>query len=142
MFMYLPQIDKKINKLVKLYQTRNPFRIARELKILVLEEDLEEIYGYYSKLKQIKMIHINSNLDEMGKWITCSHELGHCVLHPNENTPMLSKKTLVSELKIEKEANYFATHLTIDPTLDGFDHMTKYEKLVCFGLPDEFDRYL
>lgn len=51
-------------------------------------------------------------------------------------------KTLVSELKIEKEANYFATHLTIDPTLDGFDHMTKYEKLVCFGLPDEFDRYL
>ncbi|WP_369675285.1 ImmA/IrrE family metallo-endopeptidase, partial [Enterococcus faecium] len=78
----------------------------------------------------------------MGKWITCSHELGHCVLHSNENTPMLSKKTLVSELKIEKEANYFATHLTIDPTLDGFDHMTKYEKLVCFGLPDEFDRYL
>ena len=118
--MYLPLIDKKINKLVKLYQTRNPFRIARELKILVLEEDLGEIYGYYSKLKQIKMIHINSN----------------------ENTPMLSKKTLVSELKIEKEANYFATHLTIDPTLDGFDHMTKYEKLVCFGLPDEFDRYL
>lgn len=49
MFMYLPQIDKKINKLVKLYQTRNPFRIARELKILVLEEELGEIYGYYSK---------------------------------------------------------------------------------------------
>ena len=142
MFMYLPQIDKKINKLVKLYQTRNPFRIARELKILVLEEELGEIYGYYSKLKQMKMIHINSSLDEMGKWITCSHELGHCVLHSNENTPMLSKKTLVSELKIEKEANYFATHLTIDPTLDGFNHMTKYEKLVYFGLPDEFDRYL
>lgn len=52
------------------------------------------------------------------------------------------KKALVSELKIEKEANYFATHLSIDPTLDGFDHMTKYEKLVYFGLPDEFDRYL
>lgn len=51
-----------------------------------------------------------------------------------KNTPGVDKVQLV--------ANYFATHLTIDPTLDGFDHMTKYEKLVCFGLPDEFDRYL
>lgn len=140
--MYLPQIDRKINELVKLYQTRNPFRIARELKILVLEENIDEIYGYYSMFNQIKIIHINSEISDIEKHITCSHELGHCILHPKENTPMLSKKTLTSELKIEKEANYFATHLIVDPSIEGFEYMSKYEKLICFGLPDEFDRFL
>ncbi len=140
--MYLPQIDHKINELVKLYQTRNPFRIARELKILVLEENIDGIYGYYSKFNQIKIIHINSAMSDIEKHITCSHELGHCILHPKENTPMLSKKTLTSELKIEKEANYFATHLIVDPSIEGFEYMSKYEKLICFGLPDEFDRFL
>lgn len=140
--MDLPHIDEKIEKLVKTYQTRNPFRIARELKIIVVEEDLEEIYGYYSKFKQIKMIHINSRMDTTDKLITCSHELGHGIFHPNENTPLLSKKTLVSELKIEKEANYFATNLIVDPSLDGISRMTKYEILDCFGLPDEFERFL
>lgn len=140
--MYLPQIDRKINELVKLYQTRNPFRIARELKILVLEENIDEIYGYYSMFNQIKIIHINSEISDIEKHITCSHELGHCILHPKENTPMLSKRTLTSELKIEKEANYFATHLIVDPSIEGFEYMSKYEKLICFGLPDEFDRFL
>ncbi|KAA9190950.1 ImmA/IrrE family metallo-endopeptidase [Enterococcus durans] len=140
--MYLPQIDRKINELVKLYQTRNPFRIAKELKILVLEENIDEIYGYYSMFNQIKIIHINSKISDIEKHITCSHELGHCILHPKENTPMLSKKTLTSELKIEKEANYFATHLILDPSIEGFEYMSKYEKLICFGLPDEFDRFL
>lgn len=140
--MYLPQIDEKINKLVKLYQTRDPYRLAKELKILILEEPLGEIYGYYSMFNQIKIIHINSELSDTEKRVTCSHELGHCIFHPKENTPKLSKNTLVSELKIEKEANYFATHLILDPTIEGFEYMTKYEKLICFGLPDEFDRFL
>ncbi|GAB6386149.1 ImmA/IrrE family metallo-endopeptidase [Enterococcus cecorum] len=140
--MDLPQIDKKINKLVKIYQTRNPFRLARELKILVLEENLEEIYGYYSMFNQIKIIHINSEMSDIEKYITCGHELGHCILHPKENTPMLSKSAFTSELKIEKEANYFATNLIVDPSIDDFELMSNYEKLYYFGLPDEFERFL
>lgn len=140
--MDLPKIDQKINKLVKLYQTRNPFRIAKELKILVLEENLEEIYGYYSMFNQIKIIHINSEMSEIEKYVTCGHELGHCILHPKENTPMLSKAALTSELKIEKEANYFATNLIVDPSIDDFELMSNYEKLYYFGLPDEFERFL
>lgn len=140
--MDLPQIDKKINKLVKIYQTRNPFRLARELKILVLEENLEEIYGYYSMFNQIKIIHINSEMSDIEKYITCGHELGHCILHPKENTPMLSKSAFTSELKIEKEANYFATNLIVDPSIDDFELMSNYEKLYYFGLPNEFERFL
>ena len=81
-------------------------------------------------------------MSDIEKYITCGHELGHCILHPKENTPMLSKSAFTSELKIEKEANYFATNLIVDPSIDDFELMSNYEKLYYFGLPDEFERFL
>lgn len=140
--MDLPSIDKIIVKLVKSFQTRNPYRIARELGMLVIEEDLEELFGYYSNFNRIKIIHVNSRLNNQAKNSTCAHELGHAILHPNENTPMLSKDTMVSELKIEMEANYFATKLIMNPDEDGFQYLTSYKKLEYFGLPLEFERFV
>ena len=140
--MDLPSIDKVIVKLVKSFQTRNPYRIARELGMLVVEEDLEELFGYYSNFNRIKIIHVNSRLNSQAKNSTCAHELGHAILHPNENTPMLSKHTMVSELKIEMEANYFATKLIMNPDEDGFQYLTSYKKLEYFGLPLEFERFI
>ncbi|MFG5450757.1 ImmA/IrrE family metallo-endopeptidase [Enterococcus faecalis] len=140
--MNLPSIDKKVKQLVKTYETRNPYKIANNLGIIVIEEDLGEIMGFYNKLKKIKMIHINSSLTEREKIVTCSHELGHSLLHPDENTPMLSEDTIVSELKIEKEANYFATILAIDESHRDYGLSCRYEILQYYGLPDSFDRFL
>ncbi|MCI1904617.1 MAG: ImmA/IrrE family metallo-endopeptidase [Enterococcaceae bacterium] len=140
--MDLPYIDKTIKKLVKTYQTRDPYRLAKELNVLVLIENLGDIYGYYNNLRRIKMIHINSNMSDNKKRITCAHELGHSILHPAENTPMLSQVTIASELKIEKEANYFAINLIVDPSADGIEYLQKYQKLEYFGLSDEFVRYI
>ncbi len=65
--MNLPSIDKRVKKLVENYETRNPYKIANSLGIIVIEEDLGEIMGFYNKLKKIKMIHINSSLSEQKK---------------------------------------------------------------------------
>lgn len=140
--MNLPQVDKTIEKLVNIHETRDPFRLAKELNVVIAFEDLGEVYGYYNQFKRVKMIHINSNLSDTQQRNTCAHELGHSILHPRENTPMLSQASIVSEMKIEKEANYFATNLIINSESDELKEMCSYLKVGIFGFPEEFVRFL
>lgn len=144
--MDLSIVDSEIKKIIADYETRDPFKIAKRLGITVIEEDLGEIYGYYNRACRIKMIHINGKLDEVSKRSTAAHELGHAVLHPNENTPMLSSVTIVSEMKIEREANHFAANLIIDKEQYFEDHAYEdiciYRLLSQYGLPKHFDRYI
>lgn len=140
--MRIPQIDQKIGQLIDQYGVRDPYCLANYLDVIIVEENLKDIYGYYSKMNRIKLIHLNSSMDENFKRFTCAHELGHSILHPNENTPMLSKASIVSELKIEKEANYFATHLIVDYGNYEVEYLTNYQKLGYYGLSEEFSRYL
>lgn len=135
-------IDRKIDFLVKKYNTRNPFKIAKKRNIVILYEPLGEIFGYYNKIKRIQFIHLNEDLNNQESLYVCRHELGHSILHPNENTPQLSTNSIVSEMKIEKEADYFATNLTIDGSHKELYQPTKYEILSYYGLPWYLDRYI
>ncbi|EMF0275478.1 ImmA/IrrE family metallo-endopeptidase [Enterococcus hirae] len=139
--MFIPHIPKKLNSLIQIYSTRDPFTIAKYKKIFVIYEELGEIFGYYNRMKRIQFIHINTSLSDNMKLYICSHELGHCICHPNENTPQLSATSITSELKIEKEANYFATNLIIDGSHKELESSTKYEILDYYGLPWYLDRY-
>lgn len=135
-------IDKKVERLVKTFRTRDPYKIAKKLGILVFFEDLGEIHGYYNKIKRIKMIHVNSNATEKEVLYILAHELGHAICHPDENTPQLSAQSITSELKIEKEADYFATKLIIDGSHKEINDPTKYDILSFYGLPWYLDRYI
>ena len=140
--MVIDSIDKQIEMLVSHHETRDPYKIAKNIGIFVIEQDLGEVYGYYNHYKRIKFLHINSRLNKADRLVTCSHELGHAICHPSENTPALTQSNLISEYKIEKEANYFATKLLIDGShvddcVDG-----KYDILKYYGLPKYFDRFL
>lgn len=135
-------IDEKISQLTKKHRTRDPFKIAERKRIIVVFEPLGEVLGYYNRLHRIQFIHLNNCLDEHQINYTCCHELGHCILHPNENTPQLSAASLVSELKVEKEAEYFATNLIIDGSHKELYRPTKYEILDYYGLPWYLDRYM
>ncbi|EAE6375071.1 TPA_asm: ImmA/IrrE family metallo-endopeptidase [Listeria monocytogenes] len=135
-------IQQQIQKLVNIHETRNPFLIAKEKDILILKEDLGEVYGYYNKINRIKMIHLNNLFSDERQLFTCAHELCHALIHQDENTPKLSKQTIVSEWKVEKEANYFATQLLIDGS-----HLEHYidttDKIINFyGLPEEMKKYI
>lgn len=140
--MVIDSIDSKISSLVKVHETRDPYKIAKELGVIIIEEDLGEVYGYYNWYKRIKFLHINSKLSYSEKLVTCAHELGHAICHPSENTPALTQSNLISEYKIEKEANYFATKLLIDGSHVDDCVGGKYDILKYYGLPKYFDRFL
>lgn len=106
-------IEIIIQDLIKKYKTNNPFEICDQKNILVLKEPLGTINGYYNKFYRQKIIHINSELEHRQSLFTCSHELGHALLHPNSNTPFLRANTFLLVDKLELEANKFATLLLI-----------------------------
>ncbi len=106
-------IKKVVHKLIQKYHTRNVFELTEAMGIIVLFEDLGRINGYYNKQLRIKQIHINCNLPAHIQILTCAHELGHAVMHPNASTPFLRSATFLSVDRLEIEANKFAMQFLI-----------------------------
>ena len=130
---------KKIaEKVIKQFHTNCPFQIAREMGVVVLYGKFENTLGYFSNYKRIKIIYINQDLTELEQQFVCAHELGHCILHPEVNTPFLKKNTLFSISKIEREANEFAIELLLPDSLlyDHQDISLSQIAVIC-GIPLE-----
>ena len=80
--MSLDYITKKGAKLIHQYETRDPFKIAKEIGVNVMFVDnFEKLKGVYRVIKRNRWIFINSNLPEQMQRIVCAHELGHDQLH-------------------------------------------------------------
>lgn len=128
------KIKKLITYLKRKYETDNPFEIAKCLGIKIIFEELGAINGYYNKVLRQKQIHINQNLPEHLQLLTCAHELGHAIMHPNASTPFLLNSTFLSVSKFEIEANKFAVHLLItDDELHEYGDCTVEQLSRIFG---------
>ncbi|MCY7774064.1 ImmA/IrrE family metallo-endopeptidase [Bacillus licheniformis] len=134
----MESITKKIKSITKKFETNNPFKIAKELGIEVVYEDLGRALGYYSRHFRVKVIHINQNANEQSKEFICAHELGHAICHPDANTPFLKKQTLFSTDRIELEANFFAINLLFASLNDC---ITMREAIEQYGIPEKFILY-
>lgn len=133
----MKNIKKKVDQLIKKFNTRDPYFIAKELGIIIVFEPLGSILGYYSKTYRTKVIHINETSGERQQLFICAHELGHAVLHPNENTPFLKKHTLFSTERIEIEANTFAVELLF--LRNNSDEVTSFhEAIEEYKIPKSF----
>lgn len=110
-------IKKEVNRLILKHDTNNPFEIAKGENIIILYENLGSIYGYYNKYARQKFIHLNENLDSDKLYLTCGHELGHSIIHPDSNTPFFRANSFYSINKLEKQANYFNAELRITDNL-------------------------
>lgn len=133
-------IKKVVEQLVKKYGTSDPFKLAGLLGIVIVFEPLGSIYGYYSRSHRTKVIHINENLPFRKQLLTCAHELGHAVQHPEANTAFLKKNTLFSTDKLEIEANTFAVELLLPDKLflEGNDSsFTVYDAIKEKGISTE-----
>lgn len=125
-------------RLIKAHGTNNPTRIAAESNLMVLYEDLgENIWGCYTCIRRIPVIHVNSRLEGFAAIFALSHELAHHFLHQGINTPFLRRNTLFSVDRIEREANRFALHLMIGDTKPEIEE-TKGSFLKRCGIPEEF----
>ena len=98
-------------RLAEKHRTRNPFRIAEELGIIVFKCPLVGIRGFQQRIKRRKIIYINSHLDDHQQKIVCAHELGHIFLHGGMNRIFLNQSTNLVAQKFENEANFFSVDL-------------------------------
>lgn len=75
-------IIEAVEKLVKKYDTKDPYELCRALGIKIhfynMEKKLKGFFFYQSRQKNIV---IDSNVNEVLERILIAHELGHAVLH-------------------------------------------------------------
>ena len=102
-------IKLRVSNLVKKYGTANPFELANELNIRVLNLDLpDSIHGCLVKVLRRKFILLNQNLNYSRKKIVVCHELGHAMLHSGYEYYLHPDMSYYVPSKREKEANEFA----------------------------------
>jgi len=109
-------ISDVVNKLVKKYDTRDPFQLCRELKITIRYKDLDKyMKAYFFYQSRIKSIIINNNVADVLHPLLYAHELGHAILHCE-----LAMMNSFQEIELfdatqpaEYEANLFAAELII-----------------------------
>ncbi len=94
------------------YNTRNPITIAKNMDISVVYLAFGELYGLACSLGKYRLIGVNSELDEHIQKLVAAHELGHFVLHPEENFFFIKQHTLFYD-KYEYQANLFAVALCL-----------------------------
>lgn len=130
-------IKRTVEKLMRKYNTNDPFKLAEKLNIIVKYDDLGNTWGYFITYKRIKIIHINNNLEEWLQRYTCAHELGHSILHKGVPTPFLKKHTLFSIDKIERQANTFAVELLMpDDIISQYEGYTIHNIADIVGIPN------
>ena len=103
-------IYEKAKELIETHETRDPFRLCKELGIILLFVPLVRVNGFYQRYNGQDIIYINQDLTYDEKRLVCAHELGHAILHSDINTIFLETLQQV-ETKYELEANAFAINL-------------------------------
>lgn len=99
-----------VKNLTNDYQSRNPFRIAKEMGAIVLYVPLTNVNGFYQRYLDQDIIYINQDLTEEEQILVCAHELAHMVLHNDVNSIFLESIRQVDS-RYELEANIFACML-------------------------------
>lgn len=106
-----------VEKLVKKYDTRDPYELCRLLGIKVHYHDMQKkLKGFFYYQSRQKNIVIDSNVNEVLERILIAHELGHAILHTK-----IAMMRGFHEMEMfdgssieEDEANFFAAELLLE----------------------------
>ena len=119
------EIRRIASRVVWRYGTRDPFRIALYEGIHVLRPSLPPgINGFYQAVGGRRIIHVGEMLSEPRSVAVCAHELGHALLHPAQNSFLLSDNPLFLPGRSERDAELFSFYL-----LDGGEAVRVYGTL-------------
>ena len=117
--MSYAEICEAVERLKKKYGESDPFRLCRDMGIVLLFQSLgkgpDAIKGFYLECKRIKTITVNSDLPLVIQKIIVAHELGHASLHRAEGLYAFHEVAMFDESSMmEKEANLFAAEFLMD----------------------------
>jgi len=117
------------------YQTDDPYLIAEQEKIDIIEQPLA---GRLKELFFGDYIILNSQLSHQQKRHLLAHALGHHFLHAG-NYLFFQQHRLGQNDKEEKQADEFAAHLLLpDNKLSPIIHWDNHELADYFQVPPEF----
>lgn len=117
--MSYAEICESVERLKKKYDESDPFRLCRDMGIVLLPQSLgkdpDSIKGFYLECKRIKTITVNSDLPLVIQKIIVAHELGHASLHRSNGLYAFHEVAMLDESSMmEKEANLFAAEFLMD----------------------------
>jgi len=99
---------------VSAYRGQDPEELADLLEVSVFESSLPEgISGMQLNLLGQNFICLSDTLPAEERRATLAHELGHLVLHQEQNILFLTTYTYLSVGKLEEEADRFAAKLLL-----------------------------
>ena len=113
----MADIEELVNNLIKLHGTNNPEIIARNEGIKLSKCPINA-HGVAMNCLGEKSIIINTDMSPLETFVTSGHEVGHCLLHDDEDRLFLKEKMLFENNKIENEANKFAALLLFSSDID------------------------
>ncbi len=87
-------IKNLAKQLIKKYGLNDPLEIVLAKGIILLEEELGEVYGYSHTYKRQSLIHLNKNCSLKTKRLVCAHELGYLLIHPKEEIHLVTDSSL------------------------------------------------
>lgn len=141
-------IQNTVEKIVKKYNTTDPFELCEYMGINVLKQELpESVNGFFVKIMQDYVIIINDSCSyEKSKFIL-AHEMGHIILHGDTNSIDLRSNTNLCVERLENQADYFAGYLLIkEHELDADNccdmQMTSENVAMLTGIPERVVRYV
>lgn len=125
----------EINKIKKRYGTLDPYRLAREMDIIIHRLPLGETRGIYYYSHRIRTVILHEDLPSWMERFVLAHEIGHMVMHPRHNAPFL-QNTFFSRDRYETEANRFALQLLIpDEDVAEYPERTICDWAAIIGMP-------
>lgn len=116
MYIEISQIISKTEQVIKNSNSRDPYKIAEDLGIIILERPFKKQYGVYQKIENYAFIFLKEDLDLSMNRTVLLHEIGHHVLHWNqiESDSINSDSNLFGiNNRMEYEANLFAANVAI-----------------------------
>ncbi|WP_442486510.1 ImmA/IrrE family metallo-endopeptidase [Fusobacterium necrophorum] len=115
-------IGRKVKNLVKCHGTNDPFKIAKQMGIIIIFKDLGHAKGYYKRVLRKKVIVLNERLDEFSLKLACAHELGHAILHSSRRIQFLLDGNFPRKSIYESQANEFAYLLLREDDMEYFSN--------------------
>ena len=106
-------IRKKVDALVRTYQTRNPFEMIKGMNVILVSCPLDGVRGFYQYFQRNNIIYIDESLTETEQMFVCAHEMGHMFLHKKSNAVYMDSRTYLNTNRFENEANLFAMELLV-----------------------------
>lgn len=121
-------------RVIKAHGTNDPFKICRNLGILVRLAPLLEMRGFFMYTEHTNVITVANDLNEITARFVCAHELKHCLGHRHLNRIFMDRRTNMVIDKYENEADSFAYHFVFPYCNADFEQVTMWDMADCLNV--------